>query len=118
VVDISKALSYGARGYVLKSSLPSELIVAIRKASEGYRVVSPEIERMLEADIASSKLTTRELEVLQLLRRGLSNPDIGSHLGITARTAKAHVSAILEKMEAVDRTEAVAKGFEQGLLKP
>lgn len=67
---------------------------------------------------SATELTPREREVLQLLRKGMSNPDIGSLLGITPRTAKAHVAALLVKLQAQDRAEAVARGFERGLLRP
>jgi DNA-binding NarL/FixJ family response regulator len=117
-IDIVEALSHGARGYVFKSSQPTELIQAIHSAYDGNRVVSPEIERRLRLHSTLVKLTSRELEVLHLLRRGLSNPDIGQELGITSRTAKAHVASILEKLGALDRTQAVSIAFERGLLRP
>jgi DNA-binding NarL/FixJ family response regulator len=66
---------------------------------------------------ASNPLTACDFEVLHLLRKGMTNPDIGRLLGITPRTAKAHITAILEKLEAADRAEAVARAFERGLLK-
>jgi DNA-binding NarL/FixJ family response regulator len=115
--DIHAALERGARGFVFKSAQPSALVEAIHAAKEGRFVLAEEVaSRLVSRNEAG--LTSRELEVLQLLRKGKSNPDIGKDLKITARTAKAHVAAILEKLNALDRTEAVAIAFERGFLKP
>ncbi|MGB8167455.1 MAG: response regulator transcription factor [Chthoniobacteraceae bacterium] len=115
--DIVQALEAGACGYVIKTSRPTELTAAILAAHAGQRVISPAIEQRLRERAGGALLTPREIEVLALLRKGLSNPEIGRLLGITTRTAKAHVAAILEKLEAADRTEAVTRAFERGLLK-
>ena len=115
--DIVQALEAGACGYVSKSARPAELTTAILDAHAGKRVVSAAIESRIAEHVSSPTLTLREIEVLHLLRKGLTNPDIGRLLGITPRTAKAHVAAILDKMGVADRTEAVASAFERGLLK-
>ena len=115
--DIVQALEAGACGYVSKSARPAELTTAIQDAQAGKRVVRAAIESRIAEHVSSPTLTLREIEVLHLLRKGLTNPDIGRLLGITPRTAKAHVAAILEKMGVADRTEAVASAFERGLLK-
>ena len=115
--DIIQALEAGACGYVIKSARPAELTAAILDAHAGKRVVSAAIESRIAGHASGTTLTTREIEVLHLLRKGMTNPDIGRILGITPRTAKAHVAAILEKLGAADRTEAVARAFERGLLK-
>lgn len=116
--DIAQALEAGACGYVTKTALPAELISAIQAAHAGESTLSPEVRRRLAERSTTQKLSGREIEVLHLMRKGLSNPQIGQWLGITARTAKAHVAAILQKLEVSDRTEAVARGFERGFLKP
>lgn len=116
--DIIHSLHAGAAGYVLKTARPAELTAAIIACKEGKRVISPAIERRLAEQSPGSALSVRETEVLGLLRKGMTNPDIARLLGITRRTAKAHVAAILVKLEAADRTEAVTRGFERGLLKP
>lgn len=116
--DMHQAMESGADGYIMKSALPSELIESILAVGEGRIMVSDEVARRLASYSGSRHLTPRELEVLHLLRKGMSNPDIGFNLEITPRTAKAHVAAILVKLEAHDRAEAVAKGFEKGLLRP
>lgn len=115
--DIIQSFQAGAAGYMMKSANPEELSNAIHACHEGKRIMTSIIERRL-ADYATGKrLTAREIEVLALMRKGLSNPDIARLLDITRRTAKAHVAAILLKLEAADRTEAVARAFERGLLK-
>lgn len=101
-----------------KTALPAELIAAIQAAHAGESTISPEVQRRLAERAATQKLSGREIAVLHLMRKGMSNPQIGQMLGITARTAKAHVAAILQKLEVSDRTEAVARGFERGFLKP
>jgi len=115
--DIVRSLDAGACGYVTKTARPTELSAAIIDAYAGKRVLSPALERRLADRSSAPLLTAREIEVLALLRKGMSNPEIGDLLGITRRTAKAHVAAILEKLGAADRTEAVAQAFERGLLK-
>lgn len=115
--DIVQALEAGACGYVSKSARPAELTSAILDAHAGKRVVSAAIASRIAEHVSSPSLTTREIEVLHLLRKGMTNPDIGRILGISPRTAKAHVAAILDKLGAADRTEAVARAFERGLLK-
>ncbi|MEI6647325.1 MAG: response regulator transcription factor [bacterium] len=115
--DIRQALQAGAAGYVTKTARPAELIAAINVCHEGGRVISPILERKLAEQADGSALSPREIEVLNLLRKGMTNPDVARLLGITRHTAKAHVAAILLKLDVVDRTEAVTRGFERGLLK-
>lgn len=115
--DIVQALQAGACGYISKSARPTELTTAIIDAHAGKSVISAAIASRIADHASSPTLTAREIEVLHLLRKGMTNPDIGRLLGISPRTAKAHVAAILDKLGAADRTEAVARGFERGLLK-
>lgn len=110
------ALEAGATGYLLKSVEREELVTAIRSAAAGKRCIPASLERRMAERGHHKHLSPRELEVLGLMRRGLSNHDISVALGISEHTAKAHVKAILAKMEAADRAEAVAAGFERGLL--
>ena len=116
--DIVHSFHAGASGYVTKTARPAELAAAIHAVHAGQRVMSAAVERRLAEQSAGSPLTPRETEVLVLLRQGMSNPDIARLLAITRHTAKAHVAAILVKLEATDRAAAVARGFERGLLKP
>ena len=116
--DMRNSIDAGADGYVTKTAEPSELVASVLTVGQGETYVSEEVSRRLQNCSTSPKLTPRELEVLQLLRKGMSNRDIGFILRITPRTAKAHVASILLKLTAHDRAEAVARGFERGLLRP
>ena len=116
-VDIQRAMEAGACGYLLKNVRREELCRAITLVLAGGRYMPAAIERRLAEISQRKQLSEREIEVLDGLRRGLSNRDIGLALSISEFTAKAHVKAIMEKLESADRTEAVARGFEQGLLR-
>ena len=116
--DIFQALEAGALGYVLKTACPEELNAAIGEAHRGERTLSVTVQTRLAERSATSLLTSREMEVLQYVRKGLSNAEIGALLHVSMHTAKAHVAALLKKLEATDRAEAVARAFERGLLKP
>jgi DNA-binding NarL/FixJ family response regulator len=110
------AIEAGAAGYLLKSVQRIELIDAIRRVHAGERCFPKAIERRLADQSTYKRLSPREQQTLELVRRGLSNRDIGVALGVTENTAKAHVKAILLKLGVADRAEAVAAGFERGLL--
>ncbi len=114
--DIFQAIEAGAAGYLLKTAQRAELADAIRRVHAGGRAVPAPLEARLVERAQRRSLSPRELEVLDYLRRGLSNRDIGLGLGVSEHTAKAHVKAILAKLEAADRAEAVANGFQRGLL--
>jgi DNA-binding NarL/FixJ family response regulator len=116
--DIFQALEAGALGYVLKTACPEELNAAIAEAHRGERTLSVTVQTRLSERSATSLLTAREMEVLHYVRKGLSNAEIGALLNVSMHTAKAHVAALLKKLEAADRAEAVARAFERGLLKP
>jgi DNA-binding NarL/FixJ family response regulator len=116
--DIFQALEAGALGYVLKTACPEELNAAIAEAHRGEHTLSATVQSRLAERSATSLLTAREMEVLHYVRKGLSNVEIGSLLHVSMHTAKAHVAALLKKLEAADRAEAVARAFERGLLKP
>lgn len=113
---VFSALEAGAAGYLLKSVERAELVAAIRRVHAGERCFPEAIERRMADQGSHKRLSPRELETLELVRRGLSNRDIGTALGVTENTAKAHVKAILLKLGVADRAEAVAAGFERGLL--
>lgn len=105
-----------ASGYLLKSVKRDELIDAVRCIHAGGRCFPASFEQRMAERNQSKRLSPRELETLELLRRGLSNKDIGVAMGVSENTAKAHVKSILQKLEVADRAEAVAAGFERGLL--
>ncbi len=113
---ITAAHDAGAAGYLLKSIKGAELAAAIRRVHAGESCFPAALRGHLAARAGSKPLTPREIETLDLLRRGLSNKDIGQILAISENTAKFHVKAILAKLEVTDRAEAVAAAYERGLL--
>jgi DNA-binding NarL/FixJ family response regulator len=115
--DVRHALEAGASGYVTKNIRRAELVEAIRECHAGGQPIGEHIARILAAGNEHGALSRREMEVLGLVRQGFTNAEIGRLLGISERTAKAHVAALLVKLQASDRAEAVARGFERGLLK-
>ncbi len=114
--DVYRALKTGAKGYVLKRARSDELVDAIKTVYAGGRYLSPEAERRLAEHSPGSDLTNRELEVLQYMAKGLNNGEIGALIGCTRFTAKFHVKNILQKLDAADRTEAVAVALQRGIL--
>ncbi len=116
--DAVAALDGGAAGYVTKAARYDELVAAIREVHAGGRPIGEAVARRLAAREPAGPLTPREMEVLELLREGLTYAEIGGRLGITQRTARAHVVAVREKLAAANNAQAVARGFERGLLRP
>lgn len=115
--DLHCALGAGAAGYVTKTVRHDELTAAIRGVYQGNRMIGSAVERFASGRPAGGLLSPRELEVLGFLRHGHTNAEIGRLMGISERTARAHVAAIMEALDAPDRAGAVAKGFDLGLLK-
>lgn len=116
--EVFQSLDAGANGYVLKSVERRELNEAIRRVHAGERWLPPAIELRLLERAQGQSLSTRELEVLDHMRRGHTSRDIALALGISEHTAKNHARAVLRKLGVADRAEAVAAGFERGLLHP
>ena len=115
--DARHSLEVGARGYITKNVRRAELVAAIKAVHAGGRAIGEAVAKQLSAIEESGAVSRRELEVLALVRQGFTNSEIGKLLGISERTAKAHVASLLLKLQAADRAEAVARGFERGLLK-
>lgn len=115
--DIAQSMKAGACGYVTKTVRHEELVRAIHDVHAGRRAVSADVAEQIAAPAFSSTLSPRELEVLGLMREGFTNNEIGRLLGISTRTAKAHVAAVIEKLGVSDRTQAVARAFDLGLLR-
>jgi DNA-binding NarL/FixJ family response regulator len=111
--ELRRARDFGAFGYLPKQATAEQLTCAVRKVYEGGECW--EHARALPQPVLDA-LSARELEVLECIRRGLTNADSGRSLGISEHTVKNHVKAVLAKLEAADRAEAVARGFELGLL--
>ena len=114
--DIFRSLSQGAKGYLLKDAPRQEILSAIRAVSQDQPYTSSSIATKALQRMAKPSLTQREVDVLQLLAQGRSNKDIARRLDITEGTAKTHVKAILTKLDAISRTEAVAVAHRRGLV--
>jgi DNA-binding NarL/FixJ family response regulator len=114
--DIRRALDAGARGYLLKDMLLTDVLGAIRAVRAGERVIPPSVSLRLTSHPEASRLTGRELEVLQLVARGLSNKEAAHAIGRTEETVKIHLKNIYAKLSVADRTEAVTVGLTRGLI--
>jgi DNA-binding NarL/FixJ family response regulator len=114
--DIHRAFEAGARGYLLKDMLPDELIRVIREVQSGERVIPPEIAAALESRAGQPSLTTRELQVLELLGGGMRNKEIAVALGISSDTASAHIKSIFVKLDVHDRVAALREGLRRGII--
>lgn len=115
-VEIRRALQAGARGYMLKSMPPGDLLAGIREVHAGKKRIPPEVAAHLAEHLGEETITPRELEVLQRLAGGNRNRDIAERLFITEETVKVHVKHIMEKLGAKDRTEAVAIALRRGMI--
>jgi DNA-binding NarL/FixJ family response regulator len=121
-VDISDLLSLGVTGMLPRSSAPAVITAALKAVEHGLFVTDPvELERILPRSEAApyplfENLTPREMEVLQLLAEGLTNKAIAHRLEISEHTVKFHVNAIMGKLQAQSRTEAVVRGTQLGLV--
>lgn len=114
--DIHQAMEAGASGYLVKG-LPQEMLVnAVRRVHAGARYLPPPMSQALAGRTPDSNLSAREREVLQLMADGKSNKEIASQLGITEATVKCHVSVILARLNAGDRTQAVVNAVRRGLI--
>ena len=114
--DIHGALAAGASGYLLKDVEGEELVHAIREVHRGARYLPAGVARRLAERSGIPQLTPREIEVLELLAKGLSNKEIAGVLNFTGFTAKAHVRNIMEKLGVEDRTGAVTEALQRGIL--
>ena len=115
--DLAHALRAGAAGLVSKSAANSELVKAIGEVAAGRPAISPAFRDILAQDPPAPDLTPRQREILGLMVRGLTNKDIARELGIRPNSVNLHVIAILEKIGAANRTEAVAIALRKNLLK-
>jgi DNA-binding NarL/FixJ family response regulator len=114
--DIYRALTAGARGYLLKDMLRRELADAIRAVQAGQRYMSPSVAARLAERSPSQELSARESEILTCLVRGLSNKEIASELGVAEGTVRIHLSNIFEKMGVHDRTHAAILAVQRGFV--
>lgn len=124
------ALRAGASGFLLKDAPPEDLVQAVRVVARGEGLIAPSITKRLIEEIAQRppqhtappealrSLTQRELEVLQLVARGLSNQEIAKELFVSETTVKTHVGRVLMKLGVRDRVQAVVLAYESGIVRP
>ena len=125
---VFRAFRGGASGFLLKNGPPERLLDAVRAAAAGEALLAPEPTRRLieryaqsptpDAEPRLAELTARELDVLRLVARGLSNAEIAQQLYLSHGTVKTHVTRILSKLELRDRVQAVVFAYETGLARP
>ncbi len=114
--DIYRAVQAGAQGYLLKNTSQQEMVEAITAVHSGKRYIPRHIAARLADRMMRSNLTTRELEILQMLAKGRTNKEIGSALDISDNTVRNHVISIIEKLEVSDRTEAATTAIQRGII--
>jgi DNA-binding NarL/FixJ family response regulator len=124
------AMKAGASGFLLKNAPPAQLVAAIRATAQGEAQIAPEIVRRMVDEFVRrpppgttkpaslAELSERELDVLKLIARGLSNAEIAAALFLSEATVRTHVSRILAKLDVRDRTQAVVVAYETGLVRP
>ena len=115
---ISRAIEAGATGALMKTAEDRELLSAIRTVASGGRVISPAVRKLISTDPPAPELTPRQLEILQAMARGLTNKDIAKMFSIRTDGVNEHVLAILAKLGAANRTEAVATAIRKQLIRP
>lgn len=114
--DIYRAHQAGATTYLLKDTLSSDLVRVVRQVDAGERPVLPEVQARLAERASMPTLTSREVEVIQLISQGLRNKEVGAMLGITEGTVQIHVKNIFAKLHVNDRTGAVQVAVRRGLI--
>jgi DNA-binding NarL/FixJ family response regulator len=115
-VQVVRALRAGARGYLLKGNVHTDLLETIRAVHAGKKRIPPEVAAELAMHTTEDQLTARELEVLKLIAQGNANKEIAAQLSVREDTVKSHVGNILEKLGANDRTHAVTIGLRRGII--
>jgi DNA-binding NarL/FixJ family response regulator len=115
-VQVLRAIKAGARGYLLKGNVRTELLEAIRTVNAGRKRIPPEIAAELADHAADDQLSSREIDVLRLIGAGNANKQIADKLAIGETTVKNHISNILSKLGANDRTHAVTIALQRGII--
>jgi DNA-binding NarL/FixJ family response regulator len=113
---VRTCLEAGARGYLLKNAMDLELVSAVKRAAAGERVLDPRLGRLAEEIEPAPSLTTRELEVLQLIVHGKSNKDIAAVLGLSANTIAVHRANIMQALGIHNTAELVVYAIRKGLV--
>jgi two-component system NarL family response regulator len=114
--EIYRAIEAGAHGYLLKSTPQIEIVAAIQAVYNGGHYIPPRIAARLAERMVRSALTQRELEILEMVVRGLTNKQIGNALRISENTARNHINSIIRKLDVSGRTEAATAAIQQGLV--
>jgi DNA-binding NarL/FixJ family response regulator len=115
-VQVLRALKAGARGYILKAHVRRELLDSIRGVHAGQKRIPAEVAAELAEHVTEDKLSSREIDVLRLIAAGNANKVIASELSIGEETVKSHVTNILAKLGANDRTHAVTLALKRGII--
>ena len=115
-LHVVRALKAGARGYLLKGNVNKELLATIRAVHAGQKRIPPEIAAELAEHTGEDELSEREIEVLRLVAAGNANKEIAAQLDLAEDTVKRHVTNILSKLGANDRTHAVTIGLKRGII--
>jgi DNA-binding NarL/FixJ family response regulator len=115
-VQVVRALKAGARGYILKGHVHRELLDTIRAVHAGQKRIPPEVAAQLAEHATDDDLTSREIEVLRLIAAGNANKEVACQLSIGEETVKSHVTNLLSKLNAKDRTHAVTIGLRRGII--
>jgi DNA-binding NarL/FixJ family response regulator len=114
--EIYRALQAGARGYIVKSIMRDELLRAVRDVHQGRQYVDPIVASHLAERRSHRPLSSREVEVLRMVAKGLGNKEIANALNIAEVTVKLHVSHVLEKLAVKDRTQAATVALQRGII--
>lgn len=115
-VQAVRALRAGATGYLLKNSLRTQIVDAVRSVHAGRRHIAPDVSEQIALHVADEQLTERELSVLELIALGHANKEAAAELGLAEETVKAHLKNIFLKLDVNDRTRAVTVAMERGIL--
>jgi DNA-binding NarL/FixJ family response regulator len=115
-VQVLRALRAGAQGYILKGHVRRELLDTIRAVHAGQKRIPPEVAAELAEHVLKDELSSREIDVLRLIAMGNANKEIAGQLAIAEETVKSHVTKILAKLDANDRTHAVTIGLKRGII--
>jgi two-component system, NarL family, response regulator len=115
--SIYHALQAGAMGYLLKDSVPEDLIRVIHEVHAGQRSIPSHVAGRLAARTSQPTLTSREMEVLEHLAQGMRNKEIAGALSISEETTRAHIKAIFHKLNVHDRTAALAEALRRGIVR-
>nr|WP_233511045.1 response regulator transcription factor [Dyella psychrodurans] len=114
--QVIRAMKMGASAYLLKNMLRADLLDTIRKVHEGKHYLPSEVAGIIAAHMMDDALSGREMDVLRLVAQGCSNKEVGNRMHISEETAKSHVSSILSKLGARDRTQAVVIAARRGII--